>query len=331
VSIYSEELYHKTFSQPPRPEVLYHYLSKHFPKGTYYSVYEAGFSGFWIHNQLQSFGINNIVVNPADIPTTDKEKKLKTDKIDSHKLARQLRSGLLEPIYIHHDDTLQDRSLVRYRKTIVKDLTRNKNRIKSLLNFFGLQVPEGFYRDQKYWSNRYIDWLAELMFTRESANESIALLVQQVRLLRSNLLTVNKQIRKLAHSEYYQKRVELLMSIPGIGLITAMIILTEIDDILRFDNQEKLAAYVGLVPTSHSSGDKDIHGEMMNRGNKYLKPAIIESAWTAARVDPVLHHKFLGHCKRMKKNKATVRIARALLNRICFVLKNMVPYENGID
>ena len=120
------------------------------------------------------------------------------------------------------------------------------------------------------------------------------------------------------------------MSIRGIGLTTAMIIQTEIDDIHRFDNQEKLASYVGLTPTSHSSGDKSIHGEMVNRGNKFLKSAIIESAWIAVRVDPVLHMDFIGYSKRMKKNKAIVRIARKLLNRISFVLKNKVPYKDGI-
>jgi hypothetical protein len=77
VSIYSDELYHKTFNQPPHPEVLHRYLCKHFPNATYYSVYEAGFCGFWIHDRLQSLGINNIVVNPADVPTTDKEKNKK--------------------------------------------------------------------------------------------------------------------------------------------------------------------------------------------------------------------------------------------------------------
>ncbi len=110
-----------------------------------------------------------------------------------------------------------------------------------------------------------------------------------------------------------------------------MIILTEIDDIHRFRNQEKLASYVGLTPTSHSSGDKDIHGEMINRGNRFLKSAIIESAWVAARVDPVLHMDFIGYCRRMKKNKAIVRIARKLLNRISYVLKNQVPYKDGIE
>ena len=121
------------------------------------------------------------------------------------------------------------------------------------------------------------------------------------------------------------------MSIHGIGLTTTMVILTEIDNIHRFNNQEKLASYVGLIPTSHSSGEKDVHGEMVNRGNRFVKTAIIESAWVAARVDPVLHMEYIGYCRRMKKNKAIVRIARKLLNRINFVLKNQVLYKNGTE
>ena len=75
VSLFSEALFHKTFNQPPKPEVLHGYLTKHFPNGSYYSVYEAGFCGFWIHEQLQSLGINNIVVNPAE---NQKVKKKRT-------------------------------------------------------------------------------------------------------------------------------------------------------------------------------------------------------------------------------------------------------------
>ena len=122
-----------------------------------------------------------------------------------------------------------------------------------------------------------------------------------------------------------------MRTIPGIGPITAMVILTEVDDIHRFANHEKFRSYVGLTPTSNSSGDKDTHGEMINRGNKFLKSAIIESAWVAARADPVLHMDYIGFCNRMKKNKAIVRIACKLLNRINYVLKNEVPYKNGIE
>ena len=69
----------------------------------------------------------------------------------------------------------------------------------------------------------------------------------------------------------------------------------------------------------------------VNRGNRFVKTAIIESAWVAARVDPVLHMEYIGYCRRMKKNKAIVRIARKLLNRINFVLKNQVLYKNGTE
>jgi len=331
VSVYSEELYHKTFTQPPDPEVLYRYLSRHFPQGTYHSVYEAGFCGFWIHNRLQSLGINNIVVNPADVPTTDKEKKQKTDKVDSNKLARQLRNGDLEALYIHNRVVLEDRNLIRMRRTLVKELTRYKNRIKSDLNFFGIQVPEQFTTKNSYWSKRFMVWLEGLDHQQWTGTNSFRILIKQVKTLRDHLLEVNRKMRTLSKDSYYQKRVVLLKTIIGIGLPTAMVILTEIDDIHLFANQEKLWAYVGLTPTSHSSGDKDIHGEMINRGNKYLKSAIIESAWIAARVDPVLHMDYINLCKRMKKNKAIVRIACKLLNRIHYVLKNEVSYMSGTE
>jgi len=331
VSVYSQELYHKTFNQPPDPEVLYRFLSRHFPKGTYYSVYEAGFSGFWIHDRLQSLGVNNIVVNPADVPTTDKEKKSKTDRVDSNKLARHLRNGDLEALYVPDRAVREDRNLIRMRRTLVKEISRYKNRIKSDLNFFGIQVPEKVIPKNSYWSKRFMGWLEGLDHQQWTGTDSFRILIRQVKTLREHLLEVNGKMRTLSKDAYYQKRVDLLRTITGIGLPTAMVILTEMDDIRRFANQEKLRAYVGLTPTSHSSGDKDMHGEMINRGNKYLKSAIIESAWIAARVDPVLHMTYIHLCKRMKKNKAIVRIACKLLNRIHFVLKNEVPYVNGAE
>ncbi len=80
VTVMAEEMVYKTFVQPPEPELLFNYLSKNFPGGKYHSAYEAGYCGYWIHDKLVSFGINSIVVNPADIPTTDKERVQKEDK-----------------------------------------------------------------------------------------------------------------------------------------------------------------------------------------------------------------------------------------------------------
>jgi len=100
VSIVVENFFYKTFSQDPRAEVLKNYLARNFPNGNYFSAYEASFCGFTIHRDLLSMGIKNIVVNPADIPTTDKDRKQKEDSRDSRKIARELSQNALTPIYV---------------------------------------------------------------------------------------------------------------------------------------------------------------------------------------------------------------------------------------
>src|SRR5690349_974749 len=144
VTIMTTELSLKTFSSVPQAEKLSAYLKSNFPGATYYSAYEAGFSGFWLHKELIKLGINSIVVNPADIPTTDKERKQKEDLRDSRKIAHSLRSGQLKSIHIPKDEVLNDRVLVRTRHALVKDLNRSKNRVKSMLFFLGVDLPGRF-------------------------------------------------------------------------------------------------------------------------------------------------------------------------------------------
>ena len=124
VTVMAENIVYKTFTQPPKPEVLYNYLKNNFPGGNYHTAYEAGFCGYWIHDKLVSYGIKSIVVNPADIPTTDKERVQKEDKRDSRKIARSLSNGTLMPIYVPSIKAQRDRSLLRTRAMLVKDLSQ---------------------------------------------------------------------------------------------------------------------------------------------------------------------------------------------------------------
>jgi transposase len=326
VSIMTERLPFKTFSQDPKPEVLYHYLTRNFPNGTYYSAYEAGFCGYWIHNKFTALGINSIVVNPADIPTTDKEKVQKADKRDSQKIAKALRSGDLKGIHVLASKTLEDRCLVRARATIVQDLTRNKNRVKSFLNFHGIEMPDKFKQLQHHWSNRFVEWLRSIEMSEQSGKKSLNLYINEAEHLRLMILDATREIRHLSLEEPYAKQVLLLRGIPGIGLLTAMIILTELETINRFGNFDKLCSFIGLIPTTHSSGEKENIGEITHRGNSFLRGALVESAWIAARMDLALNKSYHDYCKRMEPNKAIIRIARKLLNRIRFVLKNNQPY-----
>ncbi len=162
VSIMVDDIHHKTFSQDPSPEVLYKYLNSHFPSAKYHSAYEAGFCGFWIHKELEKLGVQSMVVNPADIPTTGKETLQKEDRRDSLKIVKSLRAGLLQPIYVPSSESLDNRSLLRARSSLVKDLARVKNRLKGFLRFNGIIIPRQYEKQSKSWTKAYLEWLESL-------------------------------------------------------------------------------------------------------------------------------------------------------------------------
>lgn len=206
-------------------------------------------------------------------------------------------------------------------------MTRYKQRIKSFLYFYGIAYPQKFQKSGTHWSKRFMKWLNhEITLQHDSGTQTLRILVQEVEQQRTLLLEVLRKIRLLSLGEKYAKNMELLRSIPGIGFITSITFLTEIEKIERFENTDHFAGFVGLVPNRHCSGMKDNNGEMTFRGQAILKSALIESSWFAARYDPVLLNCYHTYIKRMEPNKAIIRIARKVLNRIYFVLNNKVVY-----
>lgn len=327
-TIILEQTPFKTFSLDPNAEVLKQYLEKNFPNCEYYSAYEAGFCGFSTHRKLEENGIKNIVVNPADIPTTDKERKQKEDKRDSRKIANALKLGQLQPIYIPKIEMEELRSLVRFRKTLVKEVSRNKARIKHFLYQNGVGIPAILSSGSKHWSTNFTNWLKTLKFHTESGDLVLNDTLEIVAYLRAKLLSVTKKIRDVAFSSTeYNQPIKNLMSIPGIGFIAAVTLTTELFDINRFKNLDHLCSFIGLVPTTNSSGEKDRTGNITKRSNQALRELLIESAWIAIRNDPSLAIAFSILRKRMEPNKAIIRIAKKLLNSIKFVLKNNKKYE----
>ena len=271
VSIYGEHHEHKTYSQNPSADELAAYLQRQFPGGTYHAVYESGFSGFTACRRLRELGVNCQVVHAADVPASQKEKLQKTDTVDSRRLARLLRGKELKPIDLPHLELEADRSLVRLRQKLVKDICRTKNRVKSLFFQFGIAIPARFTGSQsRYWSRAYMSWLETLPLHQLPLKQTIQAHLSIGRLLRKELLVVNGQIRQLAATDRYRKEVDLLMGIPGIGLISAMLFLTQLGDINRFQKEDKLCQYVGLVPRMHGSGDHLKVGKLINRGRKDL-------------------------------------------------------------
>ena len=328
ISIYTDQFEHKTFSQPPEVGVLVNYLKRNFPGAAYRSVYEAGFSGFWIHDQLQEQGVQCLVVNPADVPTKDKERAGKTDRVDCRKLARSLRSGDIDGIYVPSRPKAEDRSLLRTRHSMVRKQTRCKNQIKSILCFYGIHIPDEI--TSSHWSKRFIAWIESIRMERASGNMALKVHLAELMHIRQIIAELNRAIRALATTDGYRNNAQILKTVPGVSTLTAMTLLTELYDINRFKTLDKLCGYVGLIPNTNSSGETDRKTGITDRRNAHLRRIVIESAWTAVRKDPALMMAFNELCKHMTKTKAIVRIARKLLNRIRYVLKNQQEYVPAV-
>ncbi len=325
ISIVAGELLLGTFSQDPKTKLLINYLRKNYPGGIYHCVYESGFSGFWLHDELHENGVDCIVINAADVPTTHKEKDRKTDKVDSGKLAKSLSLGQLTGIYVHSRELYEERSLIRTREALVKEQTRCKNRIKGLMKFFGIEISDEEIKT--HWSKKYIEYLDNLETEYVYAKVSLRIYLEDLKHHRIQISDVTKQIRKLSESERYQHLVNLLRTIPGISILSAMIILTELGNIERFSSLDRLSSYIGLIPSEYSSGEKQNRNSMTRRGKSILKRLIIESSWIAIRKDPGLLMCYTNLCKRMKKTRAIITIARKLIARIMYVLKQNQEYK----
>ena len=327
ISIFLDQTFIRSFTQPPSIDALEHLLRRDFPGATYLCGYESGFCGFWIQRKLQQRNIPCQVLHAADIPQTAKQKLIKRDPVDSKKIGSALSSEKVNSIYIPDEESERDRSLIRYRDRIQKDLTRSKNRIRSILYQFGIDLPEKYI---KGWSNRFIEWLRDCDQVQGSARLTLDHMLEQMILQRNMLLRVNRDIRVLQSSGKYKQRMQWLTSISGIGPLTAIILLVELIDIHRFASFRDLNSFVGLYPMEHSSGEDEHKGAITIRHNKHLRKILVEDAWTAIRHDPALTLAFNQLTLRMTSKRAIVKIARKLLSRVRYVLMNEAFYEKGI-
>lgn len=331
VSILSDHHELKTMSADPNPETLAKFLFRNYPGAEFLAVYEAGFSGFGTCRELNSLGIVCQVVHPADVPTTHKEKIQKTDSIDSRKLARMLRNNEISSIHIPDEDLETDRSLTRQRFNLSKDLTRQKIRVRSMLLQYGIEIPERFSKSQyRSWSKPYMEWLRSIPQVSPQLQQVINNYLETGLVLKKQLLDATRQIQALSKTDRYQRNCELLLSTPGISTLVAMNLLVQLGDIHRFKSFSELCNYVGIAPTMHSSGEKSVTGKLTSRGRKSTKIMLVEASWVAVRKDPALTLCFNELAKRMNKNKAVIKIAKKLLNRVRHILINQTPYELGV-
>ncbi|WP_459893751.1 IS110 family RNA-guided transposase, partial [Desulfothermus okinawensis] len=272
-------------------------------------------------------GIKCMVVNPADIPSTHKEKDKKSDKIDSHKLARELENNNLRPIFVPSEEAQHLRSLVRLYLTYTQNITRSKNQIKSFLDYNGINLP----KHTSSWSNNFITYLYSITIDNNGpGDKTLYSLLDTLCFLRKEQNNILKQVRVFIKNSSFKQTFDLLRTVPGIGFKIGIIVLSEIIDMNRFKNFDQLKSYVGLAPSVYSSGNTYYEYGLTYRKNSRLKYALIEASWVAIRKDPVLLETYNKLITRMKKQQAIIRIAKKLLSRIRYVWLNQKPYVIGV-
>lgn len=286
-------------------------------------AYEAGPFGFWLSDKLSEDNIDAMVVPPSLIPI-ESGNRVKTDKRDSRKLARLLESNMLKRVYVLTPEEREHRDLLRTRRQIVDHRNDVARQIKSKLLFYGI-APS--FSPTTRWSLKYVEWLKMLRFDTIYLKESFDLLIDLYEYLTRHIARINRKVALLCRDNKYSDRIALLCTAPGIGRLTAIEILVELQDISRFKSAEELASYIGLIPSEYSTGEKTRQGRITRCGNKRVRTYLVESTWMLITKDPVIRLKYLKLKAARGGKRATIAIARKFLIMIRRMLLDNVPYR----
>lgn len=286
-----------------------------------HAVYEAGSTGYKMLRWLEEAGVEEARMTPPALVPTRHGDQVKTDRRDATKLAKCLKAGMLERVYDHGDQGYADRELVRSRKQLVQHRADLCRQIRSKLQFHGIEVPDQLTPSN--WSNTFLEWLEEGPSQRPTLNTIFETFVDQYRSLTERIRQLEGEIRQMARQPRYAERVELLTTAPGVGLLTAMVLLVEVGRLDRFDNCEQLAAYLGLIPSEHSSGERESKGSLVRTGNKRVQTALIEASWQAIGKDGRLREVYDRIKRRRGDNGSKIAIV-AVARRLALALRAMI-------
>jgi len=276
VNIYTDLSAGKTITMPPSAEQLQEYIQRYYSEIKDIKVaYEAGCCGYSHHRHFESYGWQSMVVNPADIHRKGKEQYTKTDKIDAQLIARELKDGRLTSIAIPDERREGLRTLFRRRNDLVKQYRTVKGRIKSQLLYMGIELPEEY--DNSYWSHGFRNYLDQKRFGQQTIDKTMQSRMRSFRFIDEEIRGVSNELRKYCRTHYKQD-YNLLRSVPGIGPIVSVAILSEVGDLNRFSNEKQLCSYVGLMPGIYESGGKLRAKGMTPRCNRLMRSYFIEAS-----------------------------------------------------
>jgi transposase len=268
-----------------------------------------------LYRQLTKEGYSVVVSHPKKTRYIA-EAKIKSDRVDSKAIAELLRLDALPLAYMPDKETAMLREKVRRRAFLVRERVKLRVKVKAILTYEGIKWPP----DHGLFTGKGVEWLHALnLDSVESYLRVMVSLDDEIRLL-------SKQLRGEAEDD---EDVKLLMTIPGVGYYSALLIKSEVGDINRFPFGERLCSYAGLVPSTHSFGASVRHGGITREGSRWLRWVMVEAAQTHVhKYDTSITRAYNRIAERRGKRVATVAAARKLLMCCYSVMKNKRPYHD---
>ena len=236
--------------------------------------YEAGPCGYGIYRQLRAKGCHCEVVAPSLIPKKAGD-RVKTDRRDSESLARLYRAGELTAAWVPDGEQEALRDLTRARE----DMKHLERQAKQRLLAFLLRQGES-YSGKSNWTQAHYRWLEGLKFAHAVQQIVFHEYVDTVKVLTKRVGGLDKEIERAVADSVFWPIVEALMALRGISLLAATTIMAEIGDLKRFHSAPQLMAYLGVVPSEHSSGASKSRGGITKTGNGHVRRVLVEAAWT---------------------------------------------------
>lgn len=281
---------------------------------------EAGGSSWWVTHVLRASGAAVHVVNTHELKLIAHSKR-KTDKYDSKVLADLLRCAALpEPVYQPSAWAMQLRCQMKVRKWLVRQHAQAIVRAKSLMRHLGVSVTARMFHSARSWE--------EVLAMMPGYEGLLRPMYEVWQLTGQQIKSAEAVVREMLPES--DPRMELLRSIPGIGLVTAWTLIAVVEDIRRFQRADQLVSYAGLVPAERSSGDRCQTGSITKRGRSELRDVLIQAAWSALRTPDAR----AGHLKtffyrimhRRCSQVAIVALAKKLAVISYHVWKQGIPF-----
>lgn len=252
------------------------------------SAYEASTLGFGLYDDSRATGVECHVLAPTKMRKSCKDKKRKTDMKDAQLILETLRAHILggnelPDIWIPDDQTRDDRELVRGRLDAAQKLTALKSQVQTLLKRNAVIKPK-FAGNS--WTKSHRKWLGNLVLPG-GARIALSSLLRQIEHIEEEIKQLDADVKRLSEtSRYVEPATALVDQIRGVGLLTAMVYLTEMGDLSRFSNRKKVGSFLGLVPSSNESGERsDSKGHITHEGPPRVRKVLCQASWCRVRED----------------------------------------------